>query len=357
MPTNWTNVRKYYGFIRPYNFRVVIAFLLNCFGVTVTVTIAMAMLLNGTLTVGTQRFFFFIYLIVAFGLAAAVSRVPGISAAVFLWCCTESALALSSNILPRPVNSAPLLPGNGFTQPEHRGFTYHPLLRVIPKKNWQQRFRFDVRNRSAYPNATINWKQLGDLDLSHNSLGLRGSEPSARAYELDMIFIYGGSTTYDVTVSQGATWVEQLQGALRGRFTVLNFGIPGHSTAEHLIHTAFYQEVNGKRPVCAVYYVGWNDIHNAHIDRLDPGYADWHLLLITSRQPEVWAAKYSPLVRLASQIAARRFDAVPREPPSPAEHLKSFLTCISREYSRATYKRLPQSIILAASTLPLLAKY
>jgi lysophospholipase L1-like esterase len=156
----------------------------------------------------------------------------------------------------------------------------------------------------------------GELKYSHNSLGLRGLEPSAQDYELDMIFVYGGSTTYDITVSQGYTWVEQLQRALGGKYTVLNFGISAHSTAEHLIQTAFYQEVNGKRPVCAVYYVGWNDIHNAHIENLDSGYNNWHRLLFTDdvRPPEVWAAKYSPLVRLVNRMVANRFDTIPRAP-------------------------------------------
>lgn len=318
MPTNWTSLRQHYGFTKPYNFRVAIAFLLNCVGVTAAVTIAVVMLLNGTLTIGTQRFFFFVYLMVALGLAAALSRAPRISIAVFLWCCVEAVLAVSSLLLPTSPLAAQLFPNNIFTRPVNRHLAYHSLLQISPKKNWQHTFRFDARNRSAYVNWPMNWDKLGgDFKFSHNSLGLRGPELAARDYELDMIFIYGGSTTYDVTVSQGDTWAEQLQRALSGRFTVLNFGVPAHSTAEHLIHTAFYQEANGRLPVCAVYYVGWNDIHNAHIDNLDSGYNDWHRLLIfgnAARRPEVWAAKYSPLIQLVNRLVARRFDSVPQAP-------------------------------------------
>ena len=53
--------------------------------------------------------------------------------------------------------------------------------------------------------------------------------------------------------------------------------MPGYTTAEHVLQTAFYPEKFGKAPRCAVYYVGWNDLRNAHIPDLDPGYADFHL--------------------------------------------------------------------------------
>ena len=42
------------------------------------------------------------------------------------------------------------------------------------------------------------------------------------------------------------------------------------------MQTAFYQDKFG-RPRCALYYVGWNDLRNAHIPNLDPAYADFHL--------------------------------------------------------------------------------
>ena len=53
--------------------------------------------------------------------------------------------------------------------------------------------------------------------------------------------------------------------------------MPGYTTVEHLIQTEFYQTKFGKTPRCAIYYVGWNDLRNAHIPHLDPAYADFHL--------------------------------------------------------------------------------
>ena len=92
---------------------------------------------------------------------------------------------------------------------------------------------------------------------------------------------FGGSTTYDIGAGEGDTWSDRLADALeqgdRGRFFVVNHGVPGYTTVEHLIQTAFYQTKFGKSPRCAIYYVGWNDLRNAHIPDLDPAYADFHL--------------------------------------------------------------------------------
>ena len=93
---------------------------------------------------------------------------------------------------------------------------------------------------------------------------------------------FGGSTTYDIGAGEGDTWSDRLAAALeqgdgKGRFFVVNHGVPGYTTVEHLIQTAFYQTKFGKPPRCAIYYVGWNDLRNAHIPHLDPAYADFHL--------------------------------------------------------------------------------
>src|SRR5205085_6492783 len=114
--------------------------------------------------------------------------------------------------------------------------------------------------------------------LHHTSERTRGREPTAA--ELDrrtIVAVFGGSSTYDVALSEGETWADRLEQALGERFLVINHGVPGYSTVEHLIQTSFYQDKFGKRPRCAIYYVGWNDIRNAHIKDLDSAYADFHL--------------------------------------------------------------------------------
>jgi len=61
------------------------------------------------------------------------------------------------------------------------------------------------------------------------------------------------------------------------RFAVINHGVPGYSSVEHVVQTAFYDHAFGRRPDCALYYVGWNDLRSAGLPHLDSGYADYHL--------------------------------------------------------------------------------
>jgi len=72
-----------------------------------------------------------------------------------------------------------------------------------------------------------------------------------------------------------------------------------YTTAEHIIQTAFYERVKGVTPNCSIYYVGWNDLRNAHLANLDPGYADFHLPaqadVFRTRPVDLSADSISPL--------------------------------------------------------------
>lgn len=113
--------------------------------------------------------------------------------------------------------------------------------------------------------------------------------------------------------------VERLQAELDQRFTIANFGVIAHSTPQHLISTAFYQNVLQKAPACALYYVGGNDLGHSHVPNLDPTYANHGSLIMHEvvQKPKLLAAKYSPLVHLADRVARHRFDIVPE---MPTEH-------------------------------------
>jgi hypothetical protein len=319
MPMNWTGVGKHYGLQRPFDFRIAIPFLLNILALILLMIVCAFLFADGGLSIGTQRFQFLAYIVVLLMLAAAFSRNDVLSLAAFSWCVLELVLALSASTLARyGIDTGTVVfPQNYFTPPPTRGFVYHPLLQNVPKRNWEVTINYD-RYRGFLSNYPINWAALSgrEFTFSHNSLGIRGIEPTADDLEKNLIFIYGGSSTYDVTVTQGETWVEHLQSALNDKYTVLNFGVPSYSTTEHLIQTAFYQEVREQRPVCAIYYVGWNDIHNAHRENLDRAYADWHLLITVNfnRRPEIWLARYSPLLRLAYRKAEQRIDTIPELP-------------------------------------------
>jgi hypothetical protein len=125
-------------------------------------------------------------------------------------------------------------------------------------------------------------------------------------------------------VNEGETWVERLEQSLGGRSNVLNLGVPGYTTAEHLIQAAFYLR-SEPRVRCAVYYVGWNDLRNSFLPKLDPGYADFHLV---SQVDNLNARPLSPLAAtsigaLADRLLHLAFDTIPVAPKYPRELAKS----------------------------------
>ena len=127
-------------------------------------------------------------------------------------------------------------------------FTWYPLLQGVPTPGFDNGFFVHDRNgrRKVIP---------------------QGNGPR--------IAVIGGSSTYDLGVRAGRTWPDHLQ-RLIPEARILNYGVPGYSTSEHIIQTAYYLAPAGID--CAVYYIGWNDIRNSFLPTLDPAYADYHLL-------------------------------------------------------------------------------
>lgn len=315
----WTSLGTYYGLQRPRDFKVAIPFLVSIFGLVVVLIVSAYLCSNGRLSIGTERFYFFMYISVLFIIAAAFSRITIASLVILFWCATELSLALASSGLESLGIGASLFPRNWFTESFSSGFTYHPLLGLVPKPNWHGGARFDRRNKDVFDQEwPVNSAYYNEAAFSHNSLGLRGRELSANDLEKDLIFAVGGSSTYDWNVTQGSTWVERLESDLHNRVTIINFGVPMHSTVQHLIYTAFYQNILRKKPVCAIYYVGFNDLINLHVQDLDPAYANHLSLMMAIRKSEFWAAKYSPLVSFAYIVAQRRLDSIPDIPDRTA---------------------------------------
>jgi lysophospholipase L1-like esterase len=170
--------------------------------------------------------------------------------------CVEFAWGLGSWALAPP-GSPSLLPP---VSAEPARFQWHPLLQAVPAPGL------------AFTSAT-------GLAIRHSSQGTRGRDPDpARLATGGVVATFGGSATYDIGNGEGDTWPDRLDEALRGDgLVVVNHGVPGYTTAEHVLQTAFYPEKFGKAPRCAVYFVGWNDLRNAHIPHLDAGYADFHM--------------------------------------------------------------------------------
>lgn len=109
--------------------------------------------------------------------------------------------------------------------------------------------------------------------ISHNAQGFRGAAIEPKSTKIRVIAL-GGSTTYGVAVNDGETWPDKLQLALGPNYEVLNFGIPGQSTVEHL-HFAVY-ELPQYQPDIVLLHVGMNDMHVEHAPNLEPDYANFH---------------------------------------------------------------------------------
>jgi lysophospholipase L1-like esterase len=132
-------------------------------------------------------------------------------------------------------------------------FEPHPYLIGVPKKNVQM----------------ANY----GIVYTHNSSGFRGNEFKVKSAKKRIIAI-GGSTTYGVGVGDRQTWPFYLDSLLNDKYEVLNFGIPGHSTVENIILSAFY--LSEYNPDILIIQTGLNDLQSLNVPDLSPDYSDFH---------------------------------------------------------------------------------
>jgi hypothetical protein len=292
----------HFGLARPYRFERVIAASIALILMIALAVAAVWLLAIGQLSPG-PRAGYFLYLGIVLVLALALVRWPKIAAAL---------LALAALDLFWGVGSygstTPLLPP---LQSETLRFRWHPLLQVVPIPSLQ----------IISPTG---------LAISHTSQGTRGREPAPVSIEgRAVVATYGGSTTYDIGVGEGDTWSDRLYEVLgRKGYFVVNNGVPGYTTVEHLMQTAFYQDKFGRKPRCTVYYVGWNDLRNAHIPHLDAAYADFHLPSqvdsLKVRRIGGSDVTVSPLLTVLARFASDQVDTVqysadPKGPPGTGD--------------------------------------
>ena len=236
---------------------------------------------------------YFLYLAALIVLAIVVARWPRLSGTLLVLACLDFAWGLGSWALAPP-GSPSLLPP---VSAEPARFQWHPLLQAVPVSGL------------AFTSAT-------GLAIRHSSQGTRGRDPGpARLADGGVVATFGGSATYDIGNGEGDTWPERLDEALRGdRLVVVNHGVPGYTTAEHVLQTAFYPEKFGKAPRCAVYFVGWNDLRNSHIPNLDAGYADFHMPSqvdsLKVRRVGGSNVTISPLLTVLTRLVAAEVDTV-----------------------------------------------
>ena len=111
---------------------------------------------------------------------------------------------------------------------------------------------------------TPNYKNITGK-TNHNSLGFRGPEIGKPSKNTVCIVTIGGSTTYDVNISDDKnTYPYKLQEYLNkatnsSRFEVINAGVPGYTTWESLINIAI--RVLELKPDILILYQAVNDLH------------------------------------------------------------------------------------------------
>lgn len=276
-------VLDHFGLARPYRFERTLLALAALLVLLATAVLALILWHAGELKPGTLRAAYFLYLGGLVLAALVMLRWTMLAMAVVALAAIELGLGIATRLLPENVS-------------DPQRFAWHALLQAVPI-------------------PSLDLVTSNGVHIHHTSQGTRGREPSARELAgRTIIAAFGGSSTYDVALSDGETWTDRLEQALGGRFLVINHGVPGYSTVEHVIQTAFYEDTFGRRPRCALYYVGWNDIRNAHIEHLDPAYADFHLPSqvdsLRTRRIGGGNVTFSPLLTELARLVSAQIDTV-----------------------------------------------
>ncbi len=106
--------------------------------------------------------------------------------------------------------------------------------------------------------------------ITTTDIGTRWTGAPADDRDLIRVAVVGGSSTFGSMVSDADSWAALLQGLLGDQYAVINYGNPGYSTAESIIQMALL--VPEKNPDIVLFYGGWNDIANYHVQELGPDY-------------------------------------------------------------------------------------
>ena len=276
-------VLDHFGLARPYRFERTLLALVALIVLIATIGLAFGLWHAGELKPGTLRATYFLYLVGLVLASLLLLRWPKLAMALVALAAIELGLGIATRLLPENVS-------------DPQRFAWHALLQAVPI-------------------PSLDLVSSNGVHIHHTSQGTRGREPTARELsDRTIIAAFGGSSTYDIALSDGETWADRLEQALGDRFLVINHGVPGYSTVEHVIQTAYYEDTFGKRPRCALYYVGWNDIRNAHIKNLDPAYADFHLPSqvdsLRTRRVGGGNVTFSPLLTELARLLSAQVDTV-----------------------------------------------
>ncbi len=148
--------------------------------------------------------------------------------------------------------------------------------------------------------------------LSHDAMHRRTTINEGKAADAKPIYVFGGSTAYDVGNIDADTWASDLSRLMGPHYEVQNYGVPAYSSLGAMIQSLFvFRDV---KPVCAVYYFGWNDLLLSHLNHLSNDYATYE----APRMLGTLAVGYRPGTLanywLTFQLASRALQSGPGYP-------------------------------------------
>lgn len=306
-----SRVGAHFGLERPYRFgRLLVLLATLALSLVVLAAVLFLWSRDGSadrgISWGTPRSWYFVYLTTLLALALLLARWPRKAMVVLSLASLEIGLGFGSALLyiAHLTISNPLFPNN-YQRPL---YDWHPLLQAAPRPT---------------PPA-----EAATARVHITAERLRGRERTPQELQdKTVIALFGGSTTMDFSNLDGESWPDRLEQKLGAdRYAVINHGAPGYTTAEHVLQTAFYQRAFDTAPDCAIYYIGWNDLTNAHIPNLDPGYADYHMPgqidFLSARRLDSPVLTISPVARIVTRLLILAVDT-PRPVGTPPGHIES----------------------------------
>jgi hypothetical protein len=140
----------------------------------------------------SPREFYYLSLLGLIVVGLVLAPRPALATVALALCAVDLGLGVGSELLVRAgVLEVSVMPPPYYVG---GGYRWHPLLQAVP-----------------IPSLDGG---IGSLRIAHSSAGTRGREHSASELASKrVVAVFGGSTTYDLAVTDGTTWPDRLEAA------------------------------------------------------------------------------------------------------------------------------------------------
>jgi lysophospholipase L1-like esterase len=196
-----------------------------------------------------------------------------------------------------------------------------------------------VRMRPGISTTGISRVDGDSVTVTATAEGTRWTGAPPRDSAQVVVATVGGSTTFGTGVNDSDTWPALLQERLGDGFAVINYGMPGFSTAEGIVQMGLI--IPESDPDIVIFYEGWNDIHNYHDPTTTPDYYRYGLRQLSNLRIDRGrldtrgfvqrGADYSAILRLVSRVS---MGLRPKAKPKLSHLYGSPDTLVDRIYER-----------------------